>query len=144
MPATRTRYPQYINPAKLTSAQRSFSSTPSIFGADNRTCSERSERNSISEAILLPSGASAACRGKQTQCRLPTKRSFVSSPLSHEKRQPFRIVFFGCVRQNLVFRAIFESVSDYKYFFNLFHFIAASPLDFSLEFFQCAGLNIIP
>ena len=38
---------------------------------------------------------SAACRGKQTQCRLPTKRSFVSSPLSHEKRQPFRIVFFG-------------------------------------------------
>ncbi len=37
---------------------------------------------------------SATCRGKQTQCRLPTKRSFVSSPLPHEKRQPFRIVFF--------------------------------------------------
>ena len=38
---------------------------------------------------------SAACRGTQTQCRLPTKHSFVSSPLPHEKRQPFRIVFFG-------------------------------------------------
>ena len=71
------------------------------FGADNRTCSERSERNSISKAILLPSGASAACRGKQTQCRLPTKRSFVSSPLSHEKRQPVRIVFFWCGQQDL-------------------------------------------
>ena len=119
MPATRTRYPQYINPAKLMSSQKYLSSTPSIFGADNRTCSERRERNSISEAILLPSGASAACRGKQTQCRLPTKRSFVSSPLSHEKRQPFRIVFFACVRQNLVFREIFESVSNDKYFFNV-------------------------
>ena len=71
------------------------------FGADNRTCSERSECNSASKAILLPSGASAACRGKQTQCRLPTKRSFVSNPLPHEKRQPFRIVFFWCGQQDL-------------------------------------------
>ena len=37
-----------------------------------------------------------ACRGKQTQCRLPTKRSFVSSPLSHEKKDnPFGLSFFG-------------------------------------------------
>ena len=27
--------------------------------------------------------------------------------------------FFACVRQNLVFRAIFESVSDDKFFFNV-------------------------
>ena len=35
-----------------------------------------------------------------------------------EKRRVSKLSFFlcACVRQNLVFRAIFESVSDYKYF----------------------------
>ena len=40
------------------------------FGADNRTCSERSERNSISEQVYLQSVAPAAQRaGAHGVCR---------------------------------------------------------------------------
>lgn len=39
-----------------------FGSTYVVFGADNRTCSERSERNSISEQVYLQSVAPAAQR----------------------------------------------------------------------------------
>ena len=66
--------------------------------------------------LYIPSLAmSAACRGKQTQCRLPTKRSFVSSPLSHEKRQPFRIVFFGADNRTCRERSERNSISEQVY-----------------------------
>ena len=86
--------------------------------------------------LYIPSLAmSAACRGKQTQCRLPTKRSFVSSPLSHEKRQPFRIVFFlaenykrsqkclfskGVTIKSLTFRSYFQFATLYFLSFQIF------------------------
>ncbi len=66
----------------------------SFFGADNRTCSERSERNSASKAILLPSGASAACRGTQSVQTMPC---IVTSPVANQdmkkRTEQFRFVF---------------------------------------------------
>lgn len=71
-----------------------FDSTYVIFGADNRTCSERSERNSASKAILLPSGASAACRGTQSVQTMPC---IVTSPVANQdmkkRTEQFRFVF---------------------------------------------------
>ena len=117
MPATRTRYPQYINPAKLTSAQRSFSSTPSIFGADNRTCSERSERNSISEQVYLQSIAPTAQRAGANQRSAVCRQNVVLFQVRcrMKKRQPFRIVFFGADNRTCSERSERNSISEQVY-----------------------------
>ena len=46
-------------------------------------------------SLRLRSAAQRAV-GKHTQCRLPTKRSFVSSPLPHEKKTTLSDCLFWC------------------------------------------------
>ena len=53
----------------------------SFFGADNRTCSERSERNSGTGEFIRGSEASAACRGTRSVQTMPC---IVTSPVANQ------------------------------------------------------------
>ena len=52
----------------------------------------------------------------QRPCRFANYKFATVRPSRIKKRRETSRLFFVCVRQNLVFRAIFESVSDDKYF----------------------------
>ena len=88
------------------------------FGADNRTCRERSERNSISGQVYLQSVAPATQRAGANKCSTVCRQNVVLFQVRcrMKKDNPFGLSFFACVLQNLVFEAIFDSVSDDKYF----------------------------
>lgn len=67
------------------------------FGADNRTCSERSERNSISEQVYLQSVAPAAQRAGANKRSAVCRQNVVLFQVRcrMKKDNPFGLSFFG-------------------------------------------------
>ena len=109
------------------------------FGADNRTCSERSERNSISEQVYLQSVAPAAQRAGANKRSAVCRQNAVLFQVRcrMKKDNPFGLSFFGAVWHNL-YEPMLEEIavlSAVSISFSVF-------VTCSFVSFRCSGLSV--